>query len=108
MIERLLQQGGLAFGRDSKAGPGVGKLSSERRGVFRWALMGGRRSEEAGGGSLEGGILCGWFGVYIWLLLSWKEVVMLLRGLKSAPTPGDLMNEWCPPCPVLSSFPQLL
>lgn len=52
------------FGRDSKAGRGVGKLCSGKRGCFRGAGIGGCGHGEAGGGLTRSGatyvIGCGW------------------------------------------------
>lgn len=52
----------LVFGRDSKAGRGVGRICRGRREGFRCALIGGCWHRTLGARYLEQGILCAWLG----------------------------------------------
>lgn len=73
LIQSLLQQGSkpsLAFGRESKAGRGMGKIySGERRCQFTCAVIGSFWPGELESGSLAARILRDWSGEYIWPLV---------------------------------------
>lgn len=58
------------FGRESKAGKGVGKLCSEKKEGFRYFLIGGCwLGESWRQATQKQGTLCTWFGQHIWLSL---------------------------------------